>query len=63
MGLVEHGTGAGAGLRAAIAAQDTEEGRKHTVPIGLEKWKHVLESQPDMLLVILMRNSIISGKK
>jgi len=37
MGLVEHGTGAGAGLRAAIAAQDTEEGRKHTVPIGLEK--------------------------
>jgi len=37
MELVEQGTGAGAGLRAAIAAQDTEEGRKHTVPIGLEK--------------------------
>lgn len=61
MGLVEQGVGAGLG--AAVAAWDVEEGRKHTVPIGFRKWKHVLESQPDMLLVILMRNSIISGKK
>lgn len=63
MGLVELCMGADAEMHVAIAAWDREKGGKHTVPIGLQKWKHVLESQPDVLLVILMRNSIISGKK